>query len=236
MNTSDANKNLAGDSKTQATDPARKGKAIQEHAKQWPPKTKEEHFAGDSEFKTSRNTRPMLALTLTIRNKVNSAAVGRPENLTTDDAWKVEYSFSEIQNARQAWALYEATKKRRADILDEDIFSYPMHEFKKQVSEWVKKGREWRVEQDKLDEEKGERVIFEPYDRGVEAEQVHEVEEEVTSSAPEADAPSQTPEKGATARKVLSLSARRRSKDREKARMAKEARQLARRYPSETDV
>ncbi|KAF2095236.1 Pet127-domain-containing protein [Rhizodiscina lignyota] len=111
-----------------------------------------------------KKTRPLLALTLTIRNKVNGQAVQRPENpFAPGDKWKVEYSFSEIESARQAWALYEATKKRRAEILDNEQEPYGLKEFRRQVVEFAKKGREWRAEQDRRDTEA---VVFAPYDDG----------------------------------------------------------------------
>ena len=50
----------------------------------------------------------ILAMTLTLRNKVNGSYILRPENLTKDDDWSVEYTLSPVAEERRAWALYQA--------------------------------------------------------------------------------------------------------------------------------
>lgn len=113
----------------------------------------------------------ILALTLTIRNKINDAYVLRPHELGPTDAWSVEYSIAEISPQTRAWSLYQACQARRKKLLDdaaeengeEEKLDYYMMQIKK----FNQKGREWKMEQDRLDEgkpvfvvgEKGPRVM-----------------------------------------------------------------------------
>ena len=62
----------------------------------------------------------ILAMTLTLRNKVNGSYILRPENLTKDDDWSVEYTLSPVAEERRAWALYQACQTRRKKKLDDN--------------------------------------------------------------------------------------------------------------------
>lgn len=64
------------------------------------------------------NLRPLHAMTLTIRSRVNGRYVERPTHLTPEDKWAVEYSLAEISPPSRAWALYEATKERRRKLFE----------------------------------------------------------------------------------------------------------------------
>lgn len=66
----------------------------------------------------SQKQRPILAMYLTIRNKVNGRSVVRPGNLIKSDDWTVEYSLDDIPSQVKARALYVASQKRRRTILD----------------------------------------------------------------------------------------------------------------------
>ncbi|KAL9100282.1 MAG: hypothetical protein Q9163_004327 [Psora crenata] len=108
------------------------------------------------------STKDILAMTLTIRNKVNNAFVLRPENLTPSDAWSIEYSLTEVPDGHRAWALYEACQARRKKKLDApmpqedaEVVSYYVRNLRK-LSE---RGREWREEMDRRDSEKPLRVL-----------------------------------------------------------------------------
>ncbi|KKY30115.1 putative mitochondrial membrane protein pet127 [Diaporthe ampelina] len=56
--------------------------------------------------------KPVLGMILTIRNKVNSKYVQRPEKLTASDNWNVEYTMEEVAEDK-VQGLYEALKRRR---------------------------------------------------------------------------------------------------------------------------
>ncbi|TVY50067.1 mRNA degradation protein, mitochondrial [Lachnellula cervina] len=66
----------------------------------------------------TKGGKPILAMYLTIRNKVNGEFVQRPNNLKPEDEWKVEYALAEIPDAEKARALLEASQKRRQVILN----------------------------------------------------------------------------------------------------------------------
>lgn len=95
----------------------------------------------------------VLAMTLTIRNKVNDQFVIRPENLSSQDRWTVEYALADVQSADKAWTLYQASRARRRKLMlaeDED---------EEKTADWYignlrelsRKGKVWRAQQDEID-------------------------------------------------------------------------------------
>ena len=106
-----------------------------------------------------RSTDDILAMTLSIRNKVNGSHVLRPTEMTADDKWEVEYLVEEVKEQARALALYEACKTRRQKKLE--TFRSPEGE-EQVLSNYVRKlralatsGRAWRKEIDRKDEETG---------------------------------------------------------------------------------
>jgi len=111
---------------------------------------------------------PLLAMTLTVRNKINEQYQIRPSSLETTDKWTIEYSLKEIEAPQKAWQLYEATKRRRWKIMDsagakEDA----EHEdyFRRLLRDLSENGRVWRAEQDELDK-KVPKATFKPLHGG----------------------------------------------------------------------
>ena len=100
----------------------------------------------------------ILAMTLTLRNKLNGEDVLRPESMTAADEWSVEYSLVEVPVPSRARALYKACQSRRSKKMEpEDSDS---------VSDYVQKlrnlsanGRAWRKEQDQRDEKEPVQVL-----------------------------------------------------------------------------
>ena len=93
----------------------------------------------------------LLAMTLTLRNKVNGAHVTRPENLVRSDRWAVEYSLTEITSASRAWQLYRACQARRRKGLDNeghDEADAAASYYIRRLREMSTRGREWRKKQD----------------------------------------------------------------------------------------
>ncbi|TVY48018.1 mRNA degradation protein, mitochondrial [Lachnellula occidentalis] len=68
----------------------------------------------------TKGGKPILAMYLTIRNKVNGDFVERPNNLKPEDEWKLEYSLAEIPDAEKAHTLLKASRKRRHEALTKD--------------------------------------------------------------------------------------------------------------------
>ena len=95
----------------------------------------------------------VLAMTLTIRNKVNDRYVIRPENLTSSDEWRVEYALSEVEKPEKAWTLYQASQTRRKKQLDkaDDDDEKTVEWYIRNLRELSKKGKEWRRQQDEMD-------------------------------------------------------------------------------------
>lgn len=103
----------------------------------------------------------VLAMTLTIRNKVNDRYVVRPENLTAGDAWTVEYALAEVENPAKAWSLYQASQARRKKQLDkkDDDDDVTVQWYIRNLRELSKKGKEWRRMQDEIDKGRGKVVL-----------------------------------------------------------------------------
>lgn len=100
----------------------------------------------------------VLAMTLTIRNKVNGEYIERPIDLSKDDKWTVEYALAEVSNLHRARLLYEATKRRRSVALSSEKKlpgSSRNEEYLEKLRGLSTKGREWRESQSKVDEAQG---------------------------------------------------------------------------------
>ena len=104
----------------------------------------------------------ILALTLTIRNKVNGKFVLRPERLTAEDKWTIEYSLNEVDTETRARALYQACQARRKKKYDkmetrsdeENITGYLQR-----LRELSVQGRKWRQRQDEEDTKKPVQIL-----------------------------------------------------------------------------
>ena len=106
----------------------------------------------------------ILAMTLTLRNKVNNQFVHRPENLTANDVWSIEYSLLEVPTQQKARSLYAACMTRRKKELDtpevpED--AEVINRYLANLRNLSKKGKEWREKIDERDSQKPIQVLSE---------------------------------------------------------------------------
>ncbi|KAF2841515.1 Pet127-domain-containing protein, partial [Patellaria atrata CBS 101060] len=110
--------------------------------------------------------KPLLALTLTIRNKVDDQYVARPTNLSPDQKWELEYLLTEISNERVAWGKYHQVQDRRRNALDPDRNSSEdegkLDFFRRQLRDLADQGRVWKRARDEVDERVGEAVVWVP--------------------------------------------------------------------------
>ena len=106
----------------------------------------------------------VLAMTLTIRNKVDGEYVARPVDLSDGQKWTIEYALVDVAPKERAALLYEACKRRRFESLhwdeegEPDPFSYNNF-FIKQLKTLAKKGRQWRTQLDKEDSKRPVKVL-----------------------------------------------------------------------------
>ena len=132
------------------------------------PSAEEENtLAGQEISSTEPPTSPpenlpeVLAMTLTIRNKVNGKYVDRPKYLGLGDKWTVEYSLTDVAPERTR-TLYDACKRRRASALsnarqkENNAWNNRYLEKLRRLSQ---KGREWRESQDEIDETEPLKVL-----------------------------------------------------------------------------
>lgn len=129
--------------------------------------TEESITKADSDFldsiaeETPSSAKPeILAMTLTIRNKVNDKYTLRPNALGADDRWEVEYSLTEVPSQERAWSLYRACQVRRQKKLehepeDEDSET-PYIQMLRKISQ---NGAEWRRQMDEQEKERPRAVI-----------------------------------------------------------------------------
>ena len=131
----------------------------------------------DQEFKPATSSE-VLAMTLTIRNKVNGEYVERPENLGPDDKWSIEYALEEVAKPERAWSLYLACQKRRRQKLDgwnEKQEKDRVNHYLKNLRELSRKGAMWLEEMDERDKGRKVAVLGQPIPPRVEAEEPAEL-------------------------------------------------------------
>ena len=107
----------------------------------------------------------ILAMTLTIRNKINNKYVLRPENLGPTDNWSVEYSLEEVPQPDRAWSLYQACQLRRKKRLDDEQDgeqNAAVNYYVERMRELSNKGKAWRKQQDQQDEGSQKIVVGQP--------------------------------------------------------------------------
>lgn len=112
---------------------------------------------------TSPSTKrtPILGFTLTIRNRVNGQYVVRPENLTPDDTWSIEYSLDEIVGTNDRdMLIYSQVKRRRASELsfEKKAEDKAFDHYRSLLAKYSEKGRDWRRKQDEIDASMGVKV------------------------------------------------------------------------------
>jgi len=106
--------------------------------------------------------RELLAFTLSVRNRVNGRYVTRPENITRNDDWAIEYNLEPIENDEHARRRYRESKRRQDSQLQTDearIESWYGGYFMRLLFDLSEKGRRWREKMDKVDEKVGIRVF-----------------------------------------------------------------------------
>ena len=130
-----------------------------------------------------KNHPPVLAMTLTIRNKVDGKYVLRPDKITATKAsnspdaaspasvsgrtstksnqgWSIEYTLTDVPDADRAWALYQACQARRKKKLEPEETAEEDKRtewYVKRMRELNMKGKKWRANMER--EESGKRVV-----------------------------------------------------------------------------
>jgi len=102
---------------------------------------------------------PLMGWTLTVRNRVNGESVPRPHNLTPSDDWSLEYHIKDISPDSQR-RIYSMLQERRRKLigLSEEEISTQLRIYRELIQRYSKRGRQWRDEQDKIDEQIGKRL------------------------------------------------------------------------------
>ncbi|KAL8661892.1 MAG: hypothetical protein Q9202_005174 [Teloschistes flavicans] len=114
----------------------------------------------------------VLAMTLTVRNKINGAYVLRPNDLGAKDEWSIEYSLDEVSNPDRAWRLYQACQLRRRKKVDAADRSAETEGevtgYIERLRQLSRQGAQWRKKQDEQDNSLPVRVLGQEYEAGKE--------------------------------------------------------------------
>jgi Mitochondrial protein Pet127 len=108
----------------------------------------------EEDYAELADRKPLLAMTLAIRNKVNDQYVERPEELEEHEKWEVEYALSEVESPERARKLYTLTKERRWRALktkSKDPNNVWNNTYISNIKKMSEKGREWRKNQDRIE-------------------------------------------------------------------------------------
>ncbi|KAJ5491693.1 mitochondrial translation protein [Penicillium diatomitis] len=120
--------------------------------------------APETETEDSAPKGELLAMALTIRNKVNGEVVDRPtESFSASDKWEVEYEISDLSPA-QGHSLYKMCKTRRMRGLEgrgEDELEVASNVYIRRLRQISKEGRKHRERENQLDKELGVVVLDE---------------------------------------------------------------------------
>jgi len=111
---------------------------------------------------TSLSSSEILAMTLTIRNKVNNQFIHRPENISPQDVWSIEYSLVEVPTQQKAKALYQACQLRRKKKLDAPMVpedAEVINHYLANLRDLSKSGKKWRQKMDESDSRKPVQVL-----------------------------------------------------------------------------
>ncbi|KAF2994602.1 hypothetical protein E8E13_002546 [Curvularia kusanoi] len=110
--------------------------------------------------KDTTTSGPLTGWTITLRNKINGQYLKRPELLEPEDHWQIEYHMQPIPDD-SVWKLYNATKERRRQLigLSDDEIDAGMESYRKVIQRYASRGRQWRAQQDVLDQGRGVRVF-----------------------------------------------------------------------------
>jgi chemotaxis protein histidine kinase CheA len=120
---------------------------------------------GDHDTVTISGEDNVLAMTLTIRNKVNGRYVDRPNNINEKTDWLVEYALAEVPSSQQANKLYAAAKLRREQVLTKakDKGQDDRNNiFIENIKKLSRKGREWLKRQEKLEADLPVKTLDDP--------------------------------------------------------------------------
>jgi hypothetical protein len=119
----------------------------------------------DNDPATTSGEDNVLAMTLTIRNKVNGRYVDRPNNINEKTDWLVEYALAEVPSSQQANKLYAAAKLRREQVLTKakDKGQDDRNNiFIENIKKLSRKGREWLKRQEKLEADLPVKTLDDP--------------------------------------------------------------------------
>lgn len=99
----------------------------------------------------------LMGMTLFIRNKVNGEYVQRPEQITEDDNWEVEYALTDLEESSVP-TIYQKMRQRHAKIFSPRTFDEE-NRFIMELRERSRNGREWRAKEDEIERKRGIKVL-----------------------------------------------------------------------------
>jgi len=117
---------------------------------------------------TKADEETLMGWILTSRTRVNGEYVTRAADLSSSDEYEIEYEIRDIGDTRRR--LYDMLLERRRKLHErasEEEVDPRLELFRSKINVYTKKGRAWKLEQDKIDEQMGKRV-YRPHGPGSE--------------------------------------------------------------------
>ncbi|KAH6684130.1 putative mitochondrial mRNA processing protein PET127 [Halenospora varia] len=122
-----------------------------------------EHSTPEADADDEANPSELMAMYLTIRNKVDGVYVRRPEKLDENSDWKVEYALAEIDDKEKAITLYNALRRRRRQILvktDKDKDNQWNNRYINSIKAYNARGREFRKHMKEIQAKEPLKVLY----------------------------------------------------------------------------
>ena len=128
----------------------------------------EKEQSGDADVDTTKADEALMGWILTSRTRVNGEYVTRAADLSSSDEYEIEYEIRDIGDTRRK--LYDMLLERRRKLHErasEEEVDPRLEMFRSKINVYTEKGRAWKLEQDKIDEQMGKRV-YRPHGPGSE--------------------------------------------------------------------
>lgn len=136
-------------------------KTVENDPSAQPPSSSESATSDDVESSSTSSSsdpeRPLLAMILSIKNKVNGEFVERPMNLKGFHKWEVKYELRKFNDQARARKFYEMCKTRRQKELDKnnEEGTGKANYFQTQLKKISARGDKWRAKLDQMEQAQG---------------------------------------------------------------------------------
>ncbi|KAF2404484.1 Pet127-domain-containing protein [Trichodelitschia bisporula] len=109
--------------------------------------------------RTVKQAPEILAMTLSIQNRVDGELVDRPEGLFPENNWEVQYALKEEKGPERAWNLYAMCQTRKYRAWKSTFGAWD-EGFMAGIKRACESGRQWRAEEERLTKGQPPKVFY----------------------------------------------------------------------------